>query len=181
MVTRLASHKGIDILCYILRRLLERDLQLVIVGTGEAKYEHVLQAVASEYPEKFSMNLKFDSALASRVYAGADLYLMPSKSEPCGLSQLIAMHYGTVPIVNATGGLKDTVWSYDPYSGAGRGFTFQSYNGDDFLGAIDRALTEYYNNREGWDKLAKNDMRIDFSWKQPAEKYQEAYLYILSL
>ena len=181
MVTRLAGHKGIDLLCYIIRRLLQRELELVIVGTGEASYERVLQQVAYEFPGKMSMNLKFDPALASRVYAGADMYLMPSKSEPCGLSQLIAMHYGTVPIVNATGGLKDTVWSYDPYSGAGRGFTFQSYNGDDFLGAIDRALTEYYNNREGWDKLAKNDMRIDFSWKQPAQKYQEAYLSILAL
>ena len=180
MVTRLAGHKGIDLLCYIIRRLLQREIQLVIIGTGEASYERVLQQIAYEYPGKMSMNLKFDPALASRVYAGADMYLMPSKSEPCGLSQLIAMHYGTVPIVNATGGLKDTVWSYDPVSGAGRGFTFQSYNGDDFLGAIDRALTEYYNNREAWDRLAQNDMRIDFSWKQPAEKYQEAYLSLVA-
>ena len=175
MVTRLAGHKGIDLLCYIIRRLLQRELELVIVGTGEASYERVLQQIAYEFPGKMSMNLKFDPALASRVYAGADMYLMPSKSEPCGLSQLIAMHYGTVPIVNATGGLKDTVWSYDPYSGAGRGFTFQSYNGDDFLGAIDRALTEYYDNPEAWKRLAQNDMRIDFGWKQPAEKYQALY------
>ena len=176
MVSRLASHKGIDILCYILRRLLERDIQLVIVGTGEAKYEHVLQSVASEYPDKFSMNLKFDSALASRVYAGSDMYLMPSKSEPCGLSQLIAMHYGTVPIVNATGGLKDTVLPYDPSTGEGRGYTFQSYNGDDFLGAIDRALGDYYGDPEGWKRLAKHDMEVDFSWKQPAQKYMELYM-----
>lgn len=180
MVSRLAGHKGIDLLCYIIRRLLQREIQLVIVGTGEASYERVLQQIAYEFPGKMSMNLKFDSALASRVYAGADMYLMPSKSEPCGLSQLIAMHYGTVPIVNATGGLKDTVWSYDPVSGAGRGFTFQSYNGDDFLGAIDRALDEYYNNRAGWDRLAQNDMRVDFSWKQPAEKYQEAFLSLVA-
>ena len=113
MVTRLAGHKGIDILCYVLRRLLEREVQLVIVGTGEAKYEHALLSVANEYPGKFSMNLRFDPALASRVYAGSDIYLMPSKSEPCGLSQLIAMHYGTIPIVNATGGLKDTVLPFE--------------------------------------------------------------------
>ena len=175
MVTRLASHKGIDILCYILRRLLERDLQLVIVGTGEAKYEHALQSVASEYPNKFSMNLKFDSALASRVYSGSDMYLMPSKSEPCGLSQLIAMHYGTVPIVNATGGLKDTVLPFNLETGEGRGYTFQSYNGDDFLGAIDRALGDYYNNPDAWKQLAKNDMDVDFSWKLPAQKYMELY------
>ena len=176
MVTRLAGHKGIDILCYILRRLLERELQLVIVGTGEAKYEHALQSVAAEYPGKFSMNLRFDSALASRVYAGSDMYLMPSKSEPCGLSQLIAMHYGTVPIVNATGGLKDTVPPYDHETGEGRGYTFQSYNGDDFLGAIDRALGEWYGDPAAWTRLAKADMEADFSWRQPAQKYMELYL-----
>ena len=179
MVTRLAGHKGIDILCYVLRRLLEREIQLVIVGTGEAKYEHALLSVANEYPGKFSMNLRFDPALASRVYAGSDIYLMPSKSEPCGLSQLIAMHYGTVPIVNATGGLKDTVLPFNPETGEGRGYTFQSYNGDDFLGAIDRALGDYYENRAAWDRLAKNDMTVDFSWKQPARKYMEMYESVL--
>ena len=179
MVTRLASHKGIDILCYILRRLLERDLQLVIVGTGESKYEHALQAVAAECPEKFSMNLRFDSALASRVYAGSDMYLMPSKSEPCGLSQIIAMHYGTIPIVNATGGLKDTVPPFNPETEEGCGYTFQSYNGDDFLGAIDRALGDYYENHAAWERLAKKDMQIDFSWKAPAHKYMEVYRSLL--
>ena len=179
MVTRLAGHKGIDILCYVLRRLLEREVQLVIVGTGEAKYEHALLSVANEYPGKFSMNLRFDPALASRVYAGSDIYLMPSKSEPCGLSQLIAMHYGTIPIVNATGGLKDTVLPFNPETGEGRGYTFQSYNGDDFLGAIDRALGDYYENRPAWDQLAKNDMAVDFSWKQPAQKYMEMYESVL--
>ena len=179
MVTRLAGHKGIDILCYVLRRLLEREVQLVIVGTGEAKYEHALLSVANEYPGKFSMNLRFDPALASRVYAGSDIYLMPSKSEPCGLSQLIAMHYGTIPTVNATGGLKDTVLPFNPETGEGRGYTFQSYNGDDFLGAIDRALGDYYENRAAWDQLAKNDMAVDFSWKQPAQKYMEMYKSVL--
>ena len=179
MVSRLASHKGIDILCYIIRRLLEREVQLVIVGTGEAKYEHALQSVAADYPDKFSMNLRFDSALASRVYAGSDIYLMPSKSEPCGLSQLIAMHYGTVPVVNATGGLKDTVLPFIRTEGTGRGYTFQSYNGDDFLGAIDRALDDYCNHPEDWKKLAKADMRADFSWTAPAQRYLEAYHAIL--
>ncbi len=175
MVTRLASHKGIDILCYILRRLLERDVQLVIVGTGEARYEHALQSVAAECPGKFSMNLRFDSGLASRVYAGADLYLMPSKAEPCGLSQLIAMHYGTVPVVNATGGLKDTVLPFNPETGEGRGYTFQTYNGDDFLGAIDRALGDYFHNHEAFVRLARRDMDVDFSWKVPARRYLELY------
>ena len=175
MVTRLAGHKGIDILCYVLRRLLERDVQLVIVGTGEAKYEHALQSVAAEFPGKFSMNLRFDSGLASRVYAGADLYLMPSKAEPCGLSQLIAMHYGTVPVVNATGGLKDTVLPFNPETEEGRGYTFQSYNGDDFLGAIDRALGDYYHNRKAFTRMAQRDMEEDFSWKLPARRYMALY------
>lgn len=175
MVTRLAAHKGIDLLCYIIRRLLQRDLSLVIVGTGEAKFERTLQQISAEYPGKMSMNLRFDPALASRVYAGADMYLMPSKSEPCGLSQLIAMHYGTVPIVNETGGLKDTVWPYDTECKKGRGYTFRSYNGDDFLGAIDRALGLYYHAREEWNELAKNNMQIDFSWRVPAKAYMQLY------
>ncbi|MBO4419141.1 MAG: glycogen synthase [Oscillospiraceae bacterium] len=175
MVTRLASHKGIDLLCYILRRLLERDIQLVVVGTGETRYEHALQSVAAEFPGKFSMNLRFDPALASRVYGGADLYLMPSKSEPCGLSQLIAMHYGAVPVVNAVGGLKDTVPPYNPETGEGRGYTFQSYNGDDFLGAIDRALADYHADPAAWAALVKADMEADFSWTIPAQRYMELY------
>ena len=121
------------------------------------------------------MNLRFDSALASRVYAGSDLYLMPSKSEPCGLSQLIAMHYGTVPVVNATGGLKDTVPPFNPETGEGRGYTFQSYNGDDFLGAVDRALGDYYGDPAVWSALVWQDMEADFSWKLPAQKYMELY------
>ncbi len=179
MVTRLVSHKGIDILCYILRRLLERDLELVIVGTGDFKYEHALLSVANEYPGKFSVNLCFDPVLASRVYAGSDMYLMPSKSEPCGLSQLIAMHYGAVPIVNATGGLKDTVSPYNAETGEGRGYTFQSYNGDDFLGAVDRALGDYSGAPEAWKRLAISDMKLDFSWAVPAQKYRELYLSLI--
>ena len=179
MVTRLASHKGIDLLCYILRRLLERELQLVVVGTGETRYEHALRSVAAEFPGKFSMNLRFDSGLASRVYAGSDLYLMPSKSEPCGLSQLIAMHYGAVPVVNAVGGLKDTVPPYDPTTGTGRGYTFQSYNGDDFLGAIDRALGDYHANPAAWTALVRADMEADFSWSVPVRNYMELYCSII--
>ena len=179
MVTRLASHKGIDLLCYVLRRLLERELQLVVVGTGEARYEYALQAVAADFPGKFSMNLCFDPVLASRVYAGADLYLMPSKSEPCGLSQLIAMHYGAVPVVNTVGGLKDTVPPYNPETGEGRGYTFQSYNGDDFYGAIDRALRDYHAKPAAWAALVRADMEADFSWTIPAQKYMELYCSIV--
>lgn len=179
MVTRLAGHKGIDLLAYILHRLMERQVQLVVVGTGERQYEQMLCDMARDYPGRFSMNLRFDPALASRVYAGADIYLMPSKSEPCGLSQLIAMHYGTIPVVNATGGLRDTVPPYDPETGAGRGFSFQSYNGDDFLSAIDRAITLYYNDKPAWAALMQQDMEFDCSWKAPAASYMELYRSLL--
>ncbi len=175
MVTRLAGHKGIDLLCYIFQRLMEREVQLVIVGTGERQYEYALSAFARQYPGRVAVRLCFDQELASRIYAGADIYLMPSKSEPCGLSQLIAMRYGTVPVVAATGGLRDTVPPYNSETKEGRGFTFQSYNADDFLGAIDRAVGLYYGAREEWNELAKRDMECDFSWQQPAAEYMQLY------
>lgn len=175
MVTRLAGHKGIDLLCHISQRLLEREVQLVIVGTGERQYEYALSALAHQYPGRVTVRLCFDSALASRVYAGADMYLMPSKSEPCGLSQLIAMRYGTIPVVSATGGLRDTVAPYNAQTQEGRGFTFQSYNADDFLGAIDRAVDLYYGDREQWNELARNDMMCDLSWRLPAMEYMQLY------
>lgn len=175
MVTRLAGHKGIDLLCYILDRLLERDIQFVLVGSGEARFEDALRAAATRYPGRIAAILRYDGQLANRIYAGADLYLMPSQAEPCGLSQLIAMHYGTVPVVHATGGLRDTVLPYDPATGTGRGFTFQSYNGDDFLAAIDRALALFTGDRAAWDKLAQQDMREDFSWRVPAKAYRALF------
>ena len=175
MVTRLAGHKGIDLLCYIFQRLMEREVQLVVVGTGERQYEYALSAFARQYPGKVAVRLCFDQELASRIYAGADIYLMPSKSEPCGLSQLIAMRYGTVPVVAATGGLRDTVAPYNPETKEGRGFTFQSYNADDFLGAIDRATGLYYGDREEWNALAKRDMELDLSWQVPANEYMQLY------
>ena len=175
MVTRLAGHKGIDLLCYILDRLLERDVQFVLVGSGEARFEDALRAAAKRYPGRIAAILRYDGQLANRIYAGADLYLMPSQAEPCGLSQLIAMHYGTVPVVHATGGLRDTVLPYDPATGTGCGFTFQSYNGDDFLAAIDRALALFTGDRAAWDKLAQQDMREDFSWRVPAKAYRALF------
>ena len=119
--------------------------------------------------------MKFDVNLANRIYAGADVYLMPSKSEPCGLSQMNAMRYGTVPVVNATGGLKDTVPPVDAASQTGLGYTFQSYNGDDFWGAIDRCLGLYWHDPDGWDRLIRRDMSTDFSWKHPAEAYMALF------
>ena len=180
MVTRLAGHKGIDLLCYIAGKLLSRDVQLVIVGTGDKKYEYALSTVARQFPGKAAVRLCFDPKLANRVYAGADIYLMPSKSEPCGLSQLIAMRYGTVPVVSETGGLRDTVPAYNPETKEGRGFTFRSYNADDFLDAIDRAVALYYEDRKEFKALAKRDMEIDFSWQVPAGEYMQLYAELLS-
>lgn len=174
MVTRLVGHKGIDLLCYIARRLLSLDVQLVIVGTGEEHYENFFRGLAAEFPDRVSAQLKFDLGLASRVYAGADVYLMPSKAEPCGLSQMNAMRYGTVPVVHATGGLKDTVRPMGSEDG-GLGYTFQSYNGDDFWGAIDRCLGLYWHDRALWRELILRDMQEDFSWKKPAAKYMELF------
>lgn len=180
MVTRLAGHKGLDLLCYSARRLLQQDVQLVVVGTGEEKYEYFLRCLQADYPDKVSAQIRFDLKLASRAYASADIYLMPSKSEPCGLSQMNAMRYGTVPVVNSTGGLKDTVEPVNSITGEGLGYTFQSYNGDDFYGAMDRALGLYRSHKTGWETLVRRDMEQDFSWKNPAKKYMELFEKILT-
>ena len=181
MVTRLAGHKGLDLLCYIARRLLwEEDCQLLILGTGEAQYETFFKDLAAEYPERCAAKITFNLGLAARIYAGGDIYLMPSKSEPCGLSQMNAMRYGTVPVVHATGGLKDTVPPADENGEGGLGFTFQSYNADDFLAALKRCLNLYNNNREGFNALVKTDMSQDFSWDVPAGRYMALFNEMLS-
>lgn len=181
IVSRLAGHKGIDLLCYICHSLMTRPVQLAIVGTGEAQYEQALSSLAWQYRGRMVVKLAFDPGLADRMYAGADAYLMPSRSEPCGLSQLIAMHYGTIPVVHATGGLQDTVLPYDPTTGEGRGFTFQSYNGEDFLYAIDRSMSLYYDDRAAWNRLAQNDMQLDVSWTIPAQSYMEMFKKVTGL
>ena len=181
MVTRLAGHKGLDLLCYIARRLMwEEDAQLLILGTGEAQYERFFKDLAAQYPEQVSAKITFNLGLAARIYAGGDVYLMPSKSEPCGLSQMNAMRYGTVPVVHATGGLKDTVPPCDENGEGGLGFTFQSYNADDFLAAIKRALNLYNHNRAGFRALQKREMEQDFSWDVPAGKYMDLFRNMLS-
>ena len=176
MVTRLAGHKGLDLLCYIARRLMwEEDAQLLILGTGEPQYETFFKDLAAEYPEQCAAKITFNLGLAARIYAGGDIYLMPSKSEPCGLSQMNAMRYGTVPVVHATGGLKDTVPPADTDGKGGLGFNFQSYNADDFDGAVRRCLNLYHNNREGFQALQRTDMEQDFSWNVPAGRYMEQF------
>ena len=181
MVTRLAGHKGLDLLCYIARRLMwEENAQLLILGTGEPQYENFFRDLAKQLPEQVSAQITFNLGLADRIYAGGDIYLMPSKSEPCGLSQMNAMRYGTVPVVHATGGLKDTVPPCDADGKGGLGFTFQSYNADDFFASIQRALHLYNTDREAWRALQKKEMETDFSWNVPAARYMELFRNMLS-
>ena len=181
MVTRLAGHKGLDLLCYIARRLMwEEDAQLLILGTGEAQYESFFKDLANQFPEQVAAKITFNLGLAARIYAGGDIYLMPSKSEPCGLSQMNAMRYGTVPVVHATGGLKDTVPGCDENGENGLGFTFQSYNADDFYASLKRCLDLYNNKPEAFQALQKRGMDMDFSWDVPAGRYMELFNNMLS-
>ncbi len=175
MVSRLVSHKGLDLIVAKLEELLQGNVQLVILGTGDKKHEEALKKIAKKYKDKMSLNLMFDLKLASKIYAASDLYLMPSKSEPCGLSQLIAMSYGTIPVVNAVGGLKDTVEPFNIETKKGTGFNFQSYNADDMLGAINRALDIFFNNKPLFNQIIENALSGDYSWKKPAKKYMNLY------
>jgi len=176
MVTRLAGHKGLDLLCYNARKLLaEESCQLLILGTGEPQFEHFFRELSEEYPDRVAAKITFNLGLAARIYAGGDIYLMPSKSEPCGLSQMNAMRYGTVPVVHATGGLRDTVPPADDKGLGGLGFTFQSYNADDFLYALKRCLALYREDPEGFRQLQYRDMTQDFSWDKPAQKYMALF------
>ena len=181
MVTRLAGHKGLDLLCYIARRLLwEADVQLLILGTGEAQFEAFFKELAAEFPDRVAAKITFNLGLAARIYAGGDIYLMPSKSEPCGLSQMNAMRYGTIPVVHATGGLKDTVPPVDGNGEGGLGFTFQSYNADDFYGALKRCLDLYRDQPEKFKALRETCMTQDFSWDKPAGRYMDLFYKMLS-
>ncbi len=181
MITRLVGHKGLDLLCYVARRLMwEENAQLILIGTGEPQYETFFRDLQAQFPDQVSAQITFNVGLAARVYAAGDIYLMPSKSEPCGLSQMNAMRYGTVPVVHATGGLKDTVPPCDEAAKEGLGFTFQSYNADDFYAAIKRCLNLYNGNRQAFQALQVRDMSQDFSWDVPARKYMEAFQRMLA-
>jgi len=175
MVSRLTKQKGLDLLIRIIDELLTEDIQLVILGTGEWKYEQVLREAAERHPQKMKAYFMFNEALAHKIYAGADLYLMPSLFEPCGLSQLIALRYGTLPIVRETGGLKDTIFSYNEQTGVGNGFSFANFNAHDFLFTIKRALDFYYNRKPIWNKLFKNACKSNVSWTSSAQKYIKLY------
>ena len=174
LVSRLVSHKGLDIMCDAMDEMMTKDVQFVILGTGDKQYEEKLAILAAKYPDKLSLNLKFSKSIASKIYAASDIYLMPSKSEPCGLSQILAMHYGSVPVVHETGGLKDTVLPYNEFTGEGLGFSFSRFDSADMLDALNRALA-VYADKNAWNKIITNGMTTDFSWKKPALEYMELY------
>ncbi len=174
MVSRLASHKGFDLVRHVADDILSGDVQLVLLGTGEAELEDFFSDLARRYPEKCGVMLAFNKDLAKQIYASADIFLMPSKSEPCGLAQMIASRYGTVPVVRETGGLYDTIKPYNPETGEGNGITFVTYNAHDMLNAIHRACA-FYNDADRWSELVKNAMSVDFSWNASAKKYLEMY------
>lgn len=178
MITRLVGHKGVDLIQAVMDDLMQEDLQLVVIGTGEPRFEYLFRHYASIYPDKVSANIVFDNTLAHQAYAAADLVLMPSKQEPCGLTQLIAMRYGTVPIVRETGGLFDTVPAYNKETGEGLGFTFYSYNAHDMLDAVRRGIA-LYRDPEQWDRLRKADMANDSSWSHSVEEYWKIYRSLL--
>jgi starch synthase len=174
VISRLADQKGFDILTEAIDQLMELDLQLVLLGTGEERYHRIFASVAGKYQGQAAVFLKFDAALARCIYAGSDAFLMPSRFEPCGLGQLIAMRYGSVPIVRSTGGLADTVQNYDPATGQGNGFAFSDYSEEALLAAVERALKTYLR-KDTWRTLMERGMKADFSWQASARKYVELY------
>jgi starch synthase len=174
MISRLADQKGFDLLAQIADQLLSLDLQIVILGTGDEKYHKLFKELSVKYPRKISVNLRFDDPLAHLIEAGCDMFLMPSKYEPCGLNQLYSLKYGTVPIVRKTGGLADTIENYDPETGQGTGFVFKNYDALELLSTIKLAL-RVYQDKTAWSILMKNGMKKDFSWGASAKKYLELY------
>lgn len=171
IISRFVSHKGLDLIECVINEILEQDVCLVILGKGDWRYEQMFLEAKRRYPAKVSVNIMFSGDLANKIYAGADLFLMPSKSEPCGLAQLIAMRYGTIPVVRETGGLKDTVSPYVEATGEGNGFTFANYNAHDMLSVVRQACAFYRTNKEGWQKLMHRNMTSDVSWDASAKKY----------
>ncbi|WP_018247626.1 glycogen synthase GlgA [Orenia marismortui] len=179
LISRLVDQKGLDLIALVIDELMQEDIQLVMLGTGSFKYEEMFKEMSRLYPNKVAANIKYDATLAQKIYAGSDMFLMPSKFEPCGLGQLFSLRYGTIPIVRETGGLKDTIQSYNEVNGEGNGFSFTHYNEKDMLYTIKRAISFYYK-REVWRKMVENAMKNDFSWTNSAERYIELYNKLLT-
>lgn len=178
MVTRLTRQKGMDLVMYALDRILAGGVQVAVLGTGDRDYEDGLRYFQDKYPGTMAARIEFDPALSQRMYAAADMFLMPSKFEPCGLSQIIAMRYGTLPIVRETGGLKDTVQPYNEFTGEGTGFSFSNFNGDEMGDAVFRAARLFWDNRDAWNQLVTQAMSQDFSWTRSADKYLDLYFFM---
>ncbi len=180
IISRLTDQKGLDLVNYAIERICDENTQFVIIGTGEQRYENMFKHYQWKYPERVRAIIKYSDDLAHKLYAAADTMLMPSLFEPCGLTQLIALRYGTVPIVRETGGLKDTVQPYNEFDGTGTGFSFANYNGDEMLGAINYSKSVYYDHRAEWDKMVKRDMEADFSWNSSARQYEGMYSWMIN-
>ena len=178
MVTRLTRQKGMDLVMYALDRILAGGVQVAVLGTGDRDYEDGLRYFQDKYPGTMAARIEFDPALSQRMYAAADMFLMPSKFEPCGLSQIIAMRYGTLPVVRETGGLKDTVIPYNEFTGEGTGFSFSNFNGDEMGDAVFRAARLFWDNRDAWNQLVTQAMSQDFSWTRSADKYLDLYFFM---
>jgi starch synthase len=174
MVSRLVTQKGVDLVVSALERLLTMNIRLVILGAGEPQYEQQLTALAQRYPERLGVRLAFDEPLSHRIQAGSDYFLMPSRYEPCGLTQLYSLRYGAIPIVRATGGLRDTVQPFDPATGVGTGFAFTEPSAEALLGAV-RAAVAVFDDKQNWRQLQRNAMARDFSWDRSASQYIELY------
>lgn len=179
MVTRLTSQKGLDLVTCVFQELISEDVQVIILGTGDFEFEQFFREMERSYPNKCKAYIGFDEGLAHQIYAGADLFLMPSKFEPCGLGQMIAMRYGAIPIVRETGGLNDTVWAFNEQTSEGNGFSFKNFNAHDMLFTIQRALA-FYRDDKCWETIVKNAMKMDNSWAQSAFKYNQLYAELIS-
>ena len=179
LISRLTDQKGLDLINYCMDGIVDENTQLVVIGTGEAKYENMFRHYAWKYPDRVSANICYSEALAHKLYAAADAFLMPSRFEPCGLTQLISFRYGTVPIVRETGGLKDTVEAYNEYEKTGDGFSFANYTGDELLNTVNYSKYIYFVKKMQWNQIAERGMKKDYSWDHAKEKYQELYHYLI--
>lgn len=179
IVSRLTDQKGFDLIAYIMDELCQEDVQIVVLGTGEERYENMFRHFDWKYNNKVSASIYYSEALSHKIYASCDAFLMPSLFEPCGLSQLMALRYGTVPIVRETGGLKDTVEPYNEYECTGTGFSFRNYNAHEMLATIRYAKYVFYQRKREWNKMVDRGMVADFSWQVSARKYQEMYDWLI--
>lgn len=175
VVSRLTDQKGFDLVAYMMDQICTEDVQLVVLGSGDKKYESMFEHYAWKYPNRVSANIKYSDALSHKIYGSCDAFLMPSLFEPCGLSQLMSLRYGTLPIVRETGGLKDTVRPYNEYESTGTGFSFANYNAHEMMDTINRAKAVYYNDKREWNKLVDRAMAADFSWRVSARRYEDLY------